>query len=207
MKHLLSAAVLILLPSCVSAQSTDGEPFSVSVMAAMGRATLDVESGASAAFSSKGLQHLGLRIDRKLTNASVWRASLGHSTRRSQYRTAEAASRSLFDLEVRTTDAGIGAAHRVRESPGWTLSVVAELGRSIIHYASIADAETNERLEDLKTNNGEWSIVPGLEISLLQSRRLWGALSYRWGLSDVIQDSKSRTRVLEMRVGIVARRF
>ena len=203
----LTFLLLASFPFLASAQAPDGDATSVSFFFAKGRSSLDVESGTGVTFSSKGLTHLGLRVERRLSPSMMARASIGRSVRDSEYEESDASSRARFGMRFLLTDAQVGIGRRVSEHKLWTLHVLGEVGRSFIQWGRISDPATRIEFAELETNPGEWSLIPGAELAVLPSRRLSFGVSYRYGLTDVLQGDRSRSRVLELRSGFTFLRF
>jgi hypothetical protein len=202
----LVLGLLAAVPSAAYAQRVDGDRTAISLAAAMGRSTLSADTR-RVRFFSGGLTHLTVRVEHAITRSVTARIGIGRSVRSSQYVVVDGPPSPLFDLDVVTTDAMVGVKYTVMERRLWAVHASAEAGRSFVQSATVWPVITGAGGVELITNPGEWSLMPGVEVSAFKSRRLSAAIAYRYGLGDVLKDARSRTRVLEYRAGVAVLRF
>jgi len=195
--------LVFCLPTTLLAQSNEGERISFSLVAAVGRASFDTNP-TQATFYPRGLQHLGIRLEYSWSRFLATRVGVGRSNRHSRY---QVPSSPRVNVGVLTTDATMGARFRVAERPRWSFHLVGEIGRSFIQSARMSDPTTNVAFARLETEPAEWSVIPGVELTLLASQRLTAAAAYRYGVDDALLGGRSRTRVLELRAGFAVLRF
>lgn len=199
-------ALLAAVPSAVYAQRVDGDRTAISIVAAMGRSTLSADAR-RVRFFSGGLVHLTARVEHAITPSVSARIGIGRSVRSSQYVVVDGPPSPLFDLDVVATDAVVGVKYKLTERRLWAMHASAEVGRSFVQSATVFPVVPGAGGVELSTNPGEWSLMPGVEVSAFKSRRLTAAVAYRYGLGDVLKDARSRTRVLEYRAGVAVLRF